>query len=236
MRDVPITAPARIRLPVRDERGFAMIEVVVAIMLLAIAASGLLGAFDATRREASYSEKQTTGAAIADEEVQRITALPWNKIAMKSGTWSPESSSPTDPTSYLSTAECDTADSLPSYSPCYQYDWTGTAKEPLVTSSTEYDETADPSSFETLTASKGARITGKVYRYITWADDAKCETKACDGAADYKRITVAVVVTGLKTPVLLSSLYVNPEGGNSNPLVEGATCLNREGTKVECTH
>ena len=43
-----------------------MIETVIAIMLLGIAASGLLGAFDAARRETSYSEKQTTATAIAE--------------------------------------------------------------------------------------------------------------------------------------------------------------------------
>jgi prepilin-type N-terminal cleavage/methylation domain-containing protein len=221
----------------RAERGMTMIETVIAIMLLAVAASGLLGAFDASRREASYSEKQTTGTAIADEELQRITSQPWKKIALKSGTWTANSSSPTDPTSYLSAGPCDEPDTLPAHSPCYQYDWTGTAKEPLVTSSSEYDETADPYPFETLTPGKATRISGNVYRYITWVDDSKCktQTKTCGNSGNYKRITVAVVVTGLKAPVVVSSLYANPEGGTENPLVEGATCLDGE-AKVSCTH
>jgi Tfp pilus assembly protein PilV len=222
-----------------DEAGFMLVEVIITCLILAIAAAGLFNAFDASRREASYSEKQDTGAVIADKELQRITALTWEGMALNSASsWKAQSASPTDPTSYLSDGPCDVSANLPAHSPCYHYDWTDASKiEPLVTAASGYDPTPNPYSFTTLAANGTTRLSGSVYRYITWVYDTNCtgENNTCGGETDYKRITVAVVVSGLKKPIVLSSLYANPIGGTTNPLAAGATCL-EGGITVPCTH
>jgi type II secretory pathway pseudopilin PulG len=221
------------------EAGYILIEVMVAAALIAIASAVLLGAFDSSRLEASYSEKQNTGAAIADEALQRITSLKWSEISLnKASSWTAGSTKSTDPTSYLSPGPCDTAANLTQHEPCYQYDWTNSAHvEPLVTVASGYDAKSDPYPFETLTADGKTRLSGSVYRYITWVNDSKCEgtNNTCGGENDAKRLTVAVVVSGLKNPVVVSSLYANPTGKEKNPLVAGAKC--REGAEeVPCTH
>ena len=224
---------------IASEVGFTLIEVMVATLLLAVSAAGLLRAFDSARNEASYSEKQNTAAAIADGELQRITALPWSEMSLnKASSWTPKSSSPADPTSYLSAGPCAVSASLPQHEPCYQYDWSNSANvEPLVTATSGYDPTTDPYTFTTLTANGTTRLSGSVYRYITWVNDPRCvgSNNTCGGANADKRITVAVTVSGLKNPVILSSLYVNPEGREKNPLVAGAKCLDG-GVEVPCTH
>lgn len=234
------------RLPHRmcREGGYTMIEVLVATLMIALAAAGLLGAFSGARQQATYSEKQNVATAVAEQELQRITSLPWEQIALNSGaTWTAKSSSATDPTSYLSAGPCPAATGTPpapQEKPCYQYDWkTSTAVEPLVTApAASLGAEAlkvDPYTFTTLAANGTTRLSGSIYRFITWAYDKECKGTNCGGGNSAKRITVAVTVSGLKNPMVLSSLYTDPVGGKKNPLVAGAECL--EGaTRVQCTH
>jgi type II secretory pathway pseudopilin PulG len=216
-----------------------LIEVLVAALMIAIAASGLLVALNGARSEGSYSELLNTGAAVADKEIQRITALKWSEMSLNAAaSWTAKSSSTTDPSSYLSAGPCDESVSLPQYKPCYAYDWIHTAvTEPLVTATTGYDSTEDPYSFTTVAPGGSTRISGSVYRYITWVNDPKCvgTKNTCGGSNADKRITVAVTVSGLRKPIVLGTLYTNPEGNALNPLVDGAKCLDG-GVEVSCTH
>jgi hypothetical protein len=227
-----------------------LVEVMVASLLLAIAAAGLLGSFDAGRKGTSYSEMHNVANAIAEREVLRLTALPWAQIA-NNETHEPkaESTSSTDPSSYIKSGECAEGKVLPRHKPCYEYDWKGT-KEPLVLAPESVVKEAeneagekvleDPRSFTTLTASKATRLTGKIYYYVTWVNDEKCKGEGCtsssaESSANYKRLTVAVTITGMKQPVVLSTLYVNPAGSAANALVAGAVCTEK-GSTVPCTY
>jgi hypothetical protein len=224
-----------------------LIEVLFATVILAIASAGLIGAFDSARHETSYSEKRNTATALAEGEILRLTALPWNEVANnKEKPPSSESSSTTNPSHYVVSGKCDEPHPLPNHEPCYQYDWTnGSSVEPLVLEKEEVINKAepaevhpDPYSFETKTAKGAARVTGKIYRYITWVYDTNCKGATCiseNAETNYKRITVAVTVTGMKQPVVLSTLYANPVGGANNAIVDGATCKEKTET-VKCTN
>lgn len=225
-----------------------LIEVMVAAMLLAIASAGLLSAFDGSRIETSYSEKQNTAASIAEGELQRITAQPWEQIALnEEASWTAKSASTTDPSYYLKAGPCSPeagTPEAPQTKPCYQYDWEESSRvEPLVTAKasllSEEAKKADPYTFTTLTASGATRLSGSIYRYITWVYDKNCKGSACGGKNDDKRITVAVAVTGLTKPVVVSTIYANPVGEAKNPLLNGIKCIEKEGsseTEVACTH
>jgi len=228
----------------RHSDGFTLVEVLVATLIIALAAAGLLTAFNGARHEATYSEKQNVAAAVAEQEVQRITSLPWEQIALNSeATWSALSASADDPTSYLSAGPCPAPSGTPEapqQKPCYQYDWnTSTRIEPLVTAAAaslgEEAKKADPYPFTTVSANGATRLSGSIYRYITWAYDKECTGPNCGGSHSSKRITVAVTITGFKHPVVISSVYTNPRGEQKNPLVAGAECLEGE-TRVPCTH
>ena len=187
----------------------------------------------------TQSEQSGYGKDLTVEEVQRITALKWSELSLNSAaSWTAKSASSTDPSSYLSAGKCDEKASLPQYEPCYEYDWGNTGvKEPLVAAGSGYDATTDPYSFTTVAANGTTRISGSVYRYITWVDDEKCEgvKNTCGGSNDDKRITVAVTVAGLRKPVIVSTLYSNPEGSANNPLVDGSKCVDG-GVEGSCTH
>ena len=231
----------------RDESGMTLLEVMFASVILAIASVGLIGAFISSRNEASYSEKRNTATALAEQEMLRLTALPWSEIANnKEKPPSSESASTTDPSHYMVPGPCKNERVLPNHEPCYQYDWTSSSsveplaleKEAVVNLAEPAEVHPDPYSFETKTAKGAARITGKIYRYITWVYDANCKGATCTSEStesNYKRITVAVTVTGMKQPVVLSTLYANPVGGANNPIVSGALCK-ESGATVKCTN
>lgn len=242
------TSPRRRRLSrsAVHDGGMTLIEVIIATLILGLSAAGLLTTFDAARNDTSYSELHNVATQAAERELQRITAQKWEQLALnKNLTWASESSSPANPTSYISSVECDTSTSLPNHQPCYEFNWSNTTeKEPLVLGEeAEVDHTADPYTFTTLTAGKATRLSVSVYRYITWVDDAKCEgtsntcfNTSATSPSNYKRIIVAATVIGLKKPVVLSTLYVNPKGESANALYDGATC--EEGTTkgVKCNY
>ena len=232
----------------RDESGWMLLEVLVAAMLLAIASTGLLSAFDGARVEASYSEMQNTATSIAEGELQRISSQPWEQIALnEEASWTSKSSSTNDPSHYLKAGPCPPeagTPAAPQTTPCYQYDWeTSSRVEPLVTAKAaglnEEAKKADPYTFSTLTANGTTRLSGSIYRYITWVYDSNCKGAGCGGKNDAKRIVVAVTVTGLTKPVVLTSIYANPLGEAKNPLLNGVMCVEKEGgteTEVSCTH
>jgi len=224
-----------------------LLEVMFASVILAIASVGLITAFISSRNETSYSEKRTTATALAEQEMLRLTALPWSEIANnKEKPPSSESPSTTDPSHYVVSGPCDGEHTLPGHEPCYQYDWTNASsvepmvleKEEVVNKAEPAEVHADPYTLETKTAKGAARITGKIYRYITWVYDANCKGATCASEStesNYKRITVAVTITGLKQPVVLSTLYANPAGGANNAIVSGAMCK-EAGATVKCTN
>jgi Tfp pilus assembly protein PilV len=243
---MPLSAPSSYtREKGAGECGLTLIEAIVATLIISLAAAGLLSAFDTARRDTSYSELHNVATQAAERELQRIAAQKWEEIALnKKHTWAPESSSTANPTYYISAAECDSTVSLPNYKPCYEFNWKNTSeKEPLVLGEEgEVDGTADPYTFTTLTASNATRLSVSVYRYITWVDDAKCEgsgstcfSTSASSASNYKRVTVAATVAGLREPVVLSTLLVNPKGESSNSLYDGATCEEGSTKGVKCT-
>lgn len=225
-----------------------LVEALVATLILSIAAAGLLSAFDAARRSTSYSELHNVATQAAERELLRVTSLKWEQIALNSGlTWASGSSLTTNPTHYISAGACDTSVSLPGTSgPCYEFNWNNTSeKEPLVLETaselaSEPDKTTDPVTFTTLTASNATRLSVTVYRYITWVDDPNCvgvvaSCYSTSTSTNYKRITIAATAGDLKSPVLLSTLYVNPKGEANNALFDGAKCV-EEGKPITETH
>ena len=62
---------------IRDESGYSLVEVMVAIMILAIAIIPMVGMFDAGLRAAVLGGNYDKGRAIAHEELEEIRALPF---------------------------------------------------------------------------------------------------------------------------------------------------------------
>ena len=216
----------------RDERGFTIIELMVAVFILTTGILALATTFDSSRAVTNSAEKRDVSSAVGERELERIAALPWAKIAL---TATPSgSASPGDPASFVSGGPCGSA-GLPASSPCYQWDWSDTAKvEPLVIDSAAGDSTPNPQDWTTPSPSGGARLSGKLYRFITWVKDPDCTAALCGGANSYKRITVGVTANGMKAPIVLSTLVRNSAGGAQNPLTNPSTTCSSGGTQVPC--
>ena len=58
----------------RSQIGFTMIEVMVALLLTAIAASGIIGLFMVQTRASGYSRHSTEATMLAQDEMERLRA------------------------------------------------------------------------------------------------------------------------------------------------------------------
>jgi prepilin-type N-terminal cleavage/methylation domain-containing protein len=227
----------RLRRRAAAQEGFTLIEVLVAVLVLTIGIITLVAAFDSSRRLSTRDEERQTASAVAEREVQRIQALPWSQIALKSTPTTNSGAGAKDPTHYISNGPC--PDNGPVSSPCYQWDWNSSSSiEPMVIDTLNGDSTANPTPWSTTIIAGGStvRLSGNVYRYITWVNDANCTLASCLPSSDPKRIFVAVTVSGLTTPITLAAVADNNVGGSKNGLTEGVTCIDGSTTNAQCVH
>src|SRR2546421_7571087 len=75
--------PRRFR-AVSDQRGFTIVEVMVAALVLAVGIAGLIGAFDSARKLSLLSERRTAMAHRAQLEIERLQTYPYSQLAMAS--------------------------------------------------------------------------------------------------------------------------------------------------------
>lgn len=64
--------PVKPRAGRHGERGFTLIEVMVAIVLAAVATSGIIGLYTSVTRASSYSRHATEAAVLAEDQVERL--------------------------------------------------------------------------------------------------------------------------------------------------------------------
>ncbi len=75
----------RIRLRLRGESGFGLIELLVAMMMLNIGILAILGAFNSGIWALRKASKASTASALADGQIELYRALKYNSIALDSG-------------------------------------------------------------------------------------------------------------------------------------------------------
>jgi Tfp pilus assembly protein PilV len=219
-----------------------IIEVIVAALILCIGMIALLSAFDSSRRLGTSAEEHQTASTIAESELHRIESLSWAQIALTAEPTKAALATSTNPTYYEAGGTCALSSPYgpPASSPCYQWDWGGSAgltstTEPLVISSSG-DSAADPTPWSTTVINNGSvvRLNGMIYRFITWVNDPNCTLSTCGASSDDKRILVAVTGTGLNTPTVLTALVTNPVGGSADPLSGGKNNCLENGRQVPC--
>lgn len=240
------------RIQLRSQDGMTLIELVAAMMVLAVGVFAVLQTFTAARSLANRAEARDAMVAVARGEIQRIESLAWANIALPSTPTTNSGANTSDPSYYISAGPCAGSSNPPATSPCYQWDWSNSSsKEPEVISGSSTDTAANPRLWSNVitTSNSTVRLSGGIYRYITWVNDPNCTASACGGSNDYKRITVAVTVcypgtnsatcaddTAISPTIEMSTFFVNPLGGTSSPLTaSGVTCTDG-GSAVSCTH
>jgi prepilin-type N-terminal cleavage/methylation domain-containing protein len=179
----------------RSSEGFTVIELMVAVTVLAVGILSLVSVFDSSRRLVSVSERKEAAVHQAEREMERILSLDYEAVALDEV---PDASDDEDDPGYYVE---------PGPPASYQWDQgdTGPRSDELVV-----DEATGTLAPESDWADSQGRIQGSLHRFVTWIDD-----PCCPGTEDAKRVTLAVTVDGgerQERPLLISSIVSKPEG------------------------
>jgi prepilin-type N-terminal cleavage/methylation domain-containing protein len=170
----------------REEHGFTLMELLVAMMLTSIGIISMVSAFDGSRELSTTAEKNEVASHIAERELEKALALDFDVLGI-TPPFPTTSSDPNHPDYYVTGSA---------------YRWEhkpGGQSEPLVTGSLQ----ATTSWSKPIAGSEGARLTGRIHRYVTTLPE----------SVSLKRVTVAVTVDGdgLTKPVVISSIAADHE-------------------------
>ena len=173
-----------------------VVEMLVAAALMVVGVIALLTTFEGSRDLVNTSEKNGIAAHRGQLEIEKALSLGYKNIGLTSTP--AHSGSTSDPDYYVNSGGTYQWDQSPSPQPA----------DPMVVDAT------DGALAHVSTWSDGqSRLSGSVYRYVTWIDDPHIA-----GTQNAKRITIAVTVDqaathGFKKPVLVSSIAIDPKAG-----------------------
>ena len=181
----------RLRSRLAAEGGFTLVELMVAMAILAVGVMATIGVMDRSRQLGDRSEARETIAVQAERELERITALAFNRIGHRTV---PGAGTAGTPQAKVSGGQ-------------YQFDQDTTPRnEPLRTVAATIP--AGQAAAETVSATwtdNQNRMTGRVWRFIT------------EPAGEPRMRRITVVSTGdVKSggepapPVLVSTIVTDP--------------------------
>lgn len=175
---------------IRNQDGFSLVELLIAMALTAVGIAATLSVFGASGRTTVISQNTEVGAQQAQAELDRLSKLKYGELALTSTP--SNSSNPKNPDYRVSGSNFDVRSGL---------------TEPLVTEAGEgATAKVDPGPSTFAVGQNGSTITGKIYRYVTWRDE-NCPTNVCDGAQNTKRVIVAVSLDPTATSVQRNPLW-----------------------------
>jgi type II secretory pathway pseudopilin PulG len=190
-----------------SERGFSLIEALVAATVTTVGIGTAMGVFGSSQRATVQSQRHEVAVQQAQAELDKLRLLSYDKIALTD--WPGTSSDPNDPRSRVSGTNLQVKQDL---------------QEALVVDP-QGSVNPGPTAFA---VGDGAGVTGKIYRFVTWRDE-NCPSELCDGPENTKRITVAITLDPAGTvasrpPIWISSVAADPADGP--PGSEGAPNAN----------
>jgi Tfp pilus assembly protein PilV len=203
-----------------QEDGFAIIELMVALLVLTVGTLGMFMGFISSQKASLVAERETSMAHVAQQQIEYVQGIPYSQIGMSAAP-SP-STDPTNPDFYVTGGP----------TPTFQWNRTAGTSEPL-----DVDATT-PGVIAPVQSWTEGKFSGQIYEFVTWTTDPKC-APTCPSSQDYKRITVAVTLGtgGQPHPLYLSSVIADPPAAAGNPLIDpGTTCTNPQGVAGQpCT-
>lgn len=239
----------------REEDGLTLIEVMIALVVLTVGLLATLSVLTSANKLTLVSEQRQTMAHLAQRELERLQAIPYNELALASApAHSAQAESPDHYVDYSTPLACTPVGTAG----CFAYDVKNPAgEEPLVvaedgacTSAQEAAQAecgkvaATPQKRSCAENPVGAcewsagKMSGEIYDFVTWQQDPVCENEALCSAQSYKRVTVAVTVNTAggaqaSTPAWSSILIPNPNAAPKGKSVAESNEICHAG-KTEC--
>ena len=196
-----MTLLPRLRRRLRGERGFTLVELMMAAMIAAIGVGAVTTVLTGSRELVSDAERGTAAAHVAEREMERALSKPYGNLALKQAPGT--STDPKNPRFHVAP--------LPPSGWSYKWEQTAPTAQSRVL--------VDPATgaLDAETPWNDGRLKGTVYRFVTVYDDSEV-TNEGPGAqppllpdGEGKRITVVVTVEGgqrERKPVLLNSVVL----------------------------
>ena len=184
----------------RSEEAFTLVEILMAVTLMAIGIAATLGVFGSAGRTTVAAQRTDVATEQAQATIDRIIGtMSYDEIWL--------SSTPTSSTNPLNPGSRVTGTS---------FKVTSTLTEPFVLSGAGQSGSGinpAPTSFKAGTGQSA--VSGSIYQYVTWRDE-KLPGQAASDTTDTKRVTVAVTLDPsgalpARPPVWISQVIPDPE-------------------------
>jgi hypothetical protein len=197
----------------RRQDGFTVLEVLVASIVLLVGVLSTFSAMEASSKLSLVSERQTSVAHRAQQELERVEGLPYTKIAMTATPTAPNNCPTPLQAAYPTSPDCFVSGSS------FLYDRNNlSSSEPLAVDATNGTLAPNGSGTGCTDGCTGTwtdgRFSGEIFTFVTWTNDPNCSAGSiCPSTRDYKRITVVVTLSNAthpSVPVLVSSLIADP--------------------------
>jgi prepilin-type N-terminal cleavage/methylation domain-containing protein len=198
-----------------SERGFTVVEVMVAVLLLTVGLVGTMQAFISSDGANLTTQRAQALSTAAEQELEQLRAMSYSSLALSSiptattdgNQPGDNSGDPSDPDYWISGANL----LIPND---FAQETSGTLPTVASTGEVLIGGGTVPPGPVTLT-SDGFTVT--VYRFISWVNDTcvyGSQGDLCPGTEDAKRLTVAVVLdgggVGESKPFWLTTIVANP--------------------------
>jgi type II secretory pathway pseudopilin PulG len=203
--------------PDRGEAGLTIVEVVVAALVLAMGAMATFGLLGAATKNTQRAKATQVALNRAQQEIETLRSLKNEQLALTD--YPPHVSSPMNPNYRVSNGTFATVREPPS-----GYEDIVVNGDPLYGGDYVKGGIVSPGP---VSFSSGG-VSGKIYRYVVWRDDASCPAATCPGTQDYKEIVIAVKLdtpgsqSGERGYVEVTSDFVDPDDSALDDPIPGA--------------
>ena len=198
----------------RAEAGFTLVEVMVAITILAIALFATVDSLVRASKASLEAQRHEQAIAIAQREIEKLRLVPYAELGLTlasvpSNQPSGGGTNPKNPDFYV-------VDGPPKRFRIKQ-DYHNSASGSVAGVDPAGERLVQGGTVEHMSSFSVGATTGKVYRYVTYRNEVCGSPDACPTDADSKRVTVAVVLdpaangAGPDRPVYVSTVVTQPE-------------------------
>jgi type II secretory pathway pseudopilin PulG len=188
------------------EDGFTLIEALVAALVLMLGAFATFGALSTATRNEQRAQSSQVALNRAQQEIERLRSLQYEEVALTAVP--AHSSKPLDPNYRVSGNNFAITRRPPS-----GYAQLVANGGSLYGGGFVEKGAVNPGP----TAFTSGSISGQIFRYVVWRNDASCPESRCPGSQDYKQVIVAVkldvaaAVPGERGYVEVQSNFIDPK-------------------------